>query len=461
MALWVAREVLGVDAAEVRSAWLEKAPNCMFAGDGCRDATQLPGLLRSLFFSYRRAEAEQRQRCQAIAAGLRHSVVVRGGVAHSFGAASSGQLGRGSPALQVHPMPTPIHIGMPITMVACGGDHTLLVASTGEVWAFGRNAEGQLGTGNDRDVTRPSVMPVPPAFQAACGADHSLILGRDGSVWACGRGVEGQLGSEPPGGGERATVPFPVASLPPLMQFVACGADHSVVLDGSGHALAFGENSKGQLGIGQRPAVTAVDSASQAGQFHRTPTRMVLPPGVFVISADCGGTHTLLMTDDGRVYGCGGNDQGQLGAGSSQERWAPAPVLITQNSRPQTAPGAASASTGADPSSSSCCRARRVSCGFSHSLLLSPVGAVWVLGGRGGAAASAEAAIPANSGLATPSWRVRGYLEHMPADDVVAGGGHALCISNENVFSFGVGSSGQLGDGSERPHSPTPRQVIV
>ena len=42
---------------------------------------------------------------------------------------SSGQLGRGSPAQQFHPVPIAVPLAMPVAMVACGGDHSLLVTT--------------------------------------------------------------------------------------------------------------------------------------------------------------------------------------------------------------------------------------------------------------------------------------------------------------------------------------------
>eukprot|EP00747_Dinoflagellata_sp_TGD_P116867 gnl/TRDRNA2_/TRDRNA2_172473_c0_seq1.p1 gnl/TRDRNA2_/TRDRNA2_172473_c0~~gnl/TRDRNA2_/TRDRNA2_172473_c0_seq1.p1 ORF type:complete len:670 (-),score=84.36 gnl/TRDRNA2_/TRDRNA2_172473_c0_seq1:79-2088(-) len=411
LARWVALETYGVDTEVLRA--LHRLTS---AGK-----EKLLPALKLLPFLHQRAEAIARARGQAVAAGLRHSLVIARGsnasgdstaaVAYSFGAASSGQLGRGSPAEQYSPVPTSIPLARPVASVACGGDHSLLVSPCGVVWAFGRNADGQLGIGHDKDVVRPVTMPVPPATQASCGADHSLVLAADGGVWACGRGAEGQLGVELATDSQRTLRPLRSHEAPADVQLIACGADHSVVLDSAGRAFSFGENSKGQLGIG--------NYISQ----HR-PQRMLLPPGVLAVDVACGGTHSLIVAGDMRIFGCGGNDQGQLGIGGHQDHLMPDLVL-------GRAPNVV-------------CRAQRVSCGFSHSLLLTATGAVWVLGGRNPCCAEAPVhGVP---------WRVR---------EIAAGGGHALCVAGEAVFSFGVGSSGQLGDGSERPHSPTPRRVVI
>lgn len=306
---------------------------------------------------------------------------------------------------------------VPVAMVACGGDHSLLVTSCGAVWAFGRNSDGQLGTGGDRDASRPALMVVPAAYQAACGADHSLVLATDGKVWASGRGAEGQLGTVLPDGINRTLTPLCVGSLPRI-HLVACGADHSVVVDCAGHAFGFGENSKGQLGLGHC-----------INQHH--PAEMPLPDGFLAVSADCGGTHTLVLADDSLVFGCGGNDQGQLGLGLALDRHVLSPVVLHA--------GAA-------------CRARSTSCGFSCSVLLTPSASVWVLGGRSPRADIGEAPAP---------WRVRGPFDRLRVSDVAAGGGHALCLAGDALFSLGLGQLGHHSEDVVRPPSPTPRRVFV
>jgi hypothetical protein len=394
LAAWVSREVHGVDHRLIQAVY---------------GVDEFPAM-RIHHFARRQAQAAMRAQSQLLAAGLQHSVVVRRGVALSWGAASSGQLGRGSPAQQIHPIPTSVSLSHAVTMVACGGDHSLLVASNKSVWAFGRNADGQLGTGGTKDSARPVDMLVPPASQVACGADHSLVLGIEGSVWACGRGTEGQLGIDLPNDAQGVLKPAHVMEAAHL---VACGADHSVVLDRVGRAFSFGENSKGQLGLGH--------CRSQ----HR-PAQMHMLPGSLFVSADCGGTHTLLVADDSKVYGCGSNDQGQLGSGPPEDVLSPDVVLLR-------AP-------------STICRAQRVSCGFSHSLALTGSGSLWVLGGR------------KHSGELSNPWRVRGFFDRTRVEDAAAGGSHVLSMAAGSVFTFDVGSIGH-DDSDERSYNPTPKRV--
>merc|ERR1719310_1231821 len=101
--------------------------------------------LQLLQFLSSQSEVQEQMRGQQLGAGLRHSLVMRKGVVHAFGATACGQLGVG-PGLQVVELPRCLSMPETVTMVACGGDHSLLITKSGSVWAFGRNADGQLGT---------------------------------------------------------------------------------------------------------------------------------------------------------------------------------------------------------------------------------------------------------------------------------------------------------------------------
>eukprot|EP00930_Biecheleria_cincta_P062688 TRINITY_DN4813_c0_g1_i1.p1 TRINITY_DN4813_c0_g1~~TRINITY_DN4813_c0_g1_i1.p1 ORF type:complete len:704 (+),score=61.05 TRINITY_DN4813_c0_g1_i1:71-2182(+) len=410
LAMWALKEVCGLDIHELRQ----------LRRRGRGIAEVLPAL-RAFFFAACRVSAHQQARCRSVAGGLQHSVFLQKGTAYSWGAASSGQLGRGSPAERFHPLATAINLPVLVQMVACGGDHSVVVGVCGTVWSFGRNSDGQLGTGSDRDASRPVKMAVPAASQVACGADHSLVLSLDGDIWACGRGSEGQLG-RCLDGEVRALVPLRSVSSP-RAALIACGADHSIFLDLLGRAFAFGENSKGQLGLGHC-------------ETARQPAQMLLPSGFLAVDAVCGGMHTLILADDTHVYGCGGNEKGQLGLGPKKDRLVPAPVRLH-------AKGTA-------------CRAQRVSCGFNYSLLLKD-GSVWVLGGRSAPTRNCPNEVSGRPHYATHTipWQVRGQLDELQITDIGAGGGHALCTAVEGVFSF----STSLTDNCDRPDSAAIVQV--
>ncbi|DAZ94929.1 TPA: hypothetical protein N0F65_012646 [Lagenidium giganteum] len=90
-----------------------------------------------------------------------------------------------------------------ILKLSCGAHHVLVTSEFGIVFGFGSNAYGQLGIGppNGKWSSRDPVQIPLPAKQTfvdvACGSDHSIVLGTSGQVWAFGNNWHGQLGFDP------------------------------------------------------------------------------------------------------------------------------------------------------------------------------------------------------------------------------------------------------------------------
>eukprot|EP00759_Apiculatamorpha_spiralis_P014264 PhF_6_TR21000/c0_g1_i1/m.30151/K07937/ARF1; ADP-ribosylation factor 1 len=150
-----------------------------------------------------------------------------------------------------------------VVEVSCGGCHTLARLHNGSVLAWGRNDQGQLGSGDttNRNTPYPVASPVGEGVEEgrgevlfqmiACGDYHTLALGEDGTAYACGSGRHGQLGIEPPP--QYLHTLQAVPNLPPA-RFVAAGGgynnSHSCAIAKVGGALyVWGSNSQGQLGL--------------------------------------------------------------------------------------------------------------------------------------------------------------------------------------------------------------------
>lgn len=382
-----------------------------------RELRCLPGLssvsvLRLTRFLVLQRESVICARRQQLGAGLRHSVLFKDGKVYSFGAAAFGQVGAG-PGLRQLQVPVPMPTVESVASVSCGGDHSILVGVSGAVWSFGRNVDGQCGTGGlGGTVYHPKrVTSITMAAQAACGADHSLILDVVGAVWACGRGTEGQLGRVV----EHEPVPQRVRGLPSKgCVLAACGADHSLVVDGAGRIFGFGENSKGQLGLGNRRSTYI-------------PTHVKMPHGVLAVQVACGGAHSLVLAESGCVYGFGGNEHWQLGLMDASDRISPTRITIN------------------GPRS-----INRICCGFSHSLLVTASGEAWNLGGK-------VADNKANSPI--PPRRLGGDMRGAEVVQVAAGGEHSLCLAAGTVYASGIGQEGQLGLGSQCTQCSSPRRI--
>ena len=85
-----------------------------------------------------------------------------------------------------------------IHQMSAGVDISMAVSTEGDVYAWGKAADGRLGVGiENRNITLPEKVEVGDsdfkAVDVECGYVHSMIVGLDGSVYQCGGvGTEGK-----------------------------------------------------------------------------------------------------------------------------------------------------------------------------------------------------------------------------------------------------------------------------
>ena len=70
--------------------------------------------------------------------------------------------------------------------VACGGSHTAVLTSKGEVYCWGDNSCGQGGKLNRAPFREPHRLQVPEAAKLRCGRHATLCVGRDGGAYLLG-----------------------------------------------------------------------------------------------------------------------------------------------------------------------------------------------------------------------------------------------------------------------------------
>jgi alpha-tubulin suppressor-like RCC1 family protein len=140
-------------------------------------------------------------------------------------------------------------------------NHTLAVKNDGTVWAWGANANGQLGDASTTQRTSPVQMSgVTGASAVAGGSVQSLILKSDGTVRAVGNNFYGQLGD-----GTTTQRTSSVSTGLTSVVAIAAVQNSSYALKSNGTFWAWGTNASGQLGDGtttQRTSPTQASSLS-------------------------------------------------------------------------------------------------------------------------------------------------------------------------------------------------------
>ena len=209
----------------------------------------------------------------------------------AFGRNDFGQLGLGD----CHHHDTPTRVVLPtfpgpLRQVAVGGHHSLLLDANGGVWATGLFSKGTPRTNEFVLLTN-----LPPIQYISAGRHHSMAVDGDGKVWGFSFSNElAQLGLGTTQ--EAPSSPQQVPGLPCIVS-VTCGEDYTFALDTSGALWGFGDNGKGQLGLGDT--------------FIRLRPVRVLLPSVRCCSA--GEKFSVVVDNEGIVWTCGRNSDGQLG----------------------------------------------------------------------------------------------------------------------------------------------------
>lgn len=124
-----------------------------------------------------------------------------------------GQLGTGNTTQSL--IPVSISSGFSLGKQVAGGfRHSLVISQTGAVWAWGNNSNGQLGTGSTTfsyTPTNSSILNGSYSLEAiSAGSFHSVALQSDGSLWSWGYSIYGQLGH---GNNTQLTIPTKLLTL--------------------------------------------------------------------------------------------------------------------------------------------------------------------------------------------------------------------------------------------------------
>ncbi|MDR0444435.1 MAG: InlB B-repeat-containing protein, partial [Treponema sp.] len=197
---------------------------------------------------------------------------------------------------------------LPIAVTAAGDDHSFAIDTGGNLWAWGRNNNGQLGDGTTTQRNSPVPIKAGTTFSAVSGgSDHSLAIDTDGNLWAWGDNYYGEVGD---GTKTRRNSPVPIKA-GTTFKAVAAGWIHSLAIDTAGNLWAWGSNTNGRLGDG-----TTVQK--------ETPVQIQAGTTFSAIAA--GYSHSLAIDTAGNLWAWGDNANGRLGDGTTTQRTSPVQI---------------------------------------------------------------------------------------------------------------------------------------
>ena len=281
--------------------------------------------------------------------------------------------------------------------VSAGYHHTMAIRTDGTLWAWGRNASGQLGDGTGTDRHAPVQIGTANDWKSvSVGYEHTAAIKTNGELWVWGANRHGQLGN-----GNNVSSNEPIRIGTNDWAYVSAGYHHTAAIKTNGELWSWGQNNHGKLGDG-----TAADRNNP----------VPVQPGTTWASVSAGGEHTAAIRTNGTMWAWGNNHYGQLGDGTTANRNSPVQV-----------------SSGTIWNS--------VSSGSSHTMAINTAGQLFAWGSNGngqlGNGTTTNSHAPVGIGTAN-DWA------HVSAGQI-----HTAAIkTNGELWTWGHNQYGQLGDGS-------------
>ena len=216
--------------------------------------------------------------------------------------------------------------------IAFGLQSGCAIGASGSIKCWGNGGDGQLGLGNTQNIgdssdeTGTDLPFVNLGTNASVdkivmGDKHSCALFTNGSVKCWGESSVLGLGYSTSDGGfgdgyleTGDTLPFLQFPTGRHATMIEAGKSHTCAVMDNDDLICWGDNSKGQLGLGDTD-----HRGDSAGEIGSSFTVTSVPTGRTIDSMALGWDHTCVVWDNYSVSCWGGNDHGQLGLDSTAD----------------------------------------------------------------------------------------------------------------------------------------------
>lgn len=251
----------------------------------------------------------------------------------------------------------------------------------------------------------------------ACGDSHTLVCLHNGSLYTCGNNDNSQLGHT------KSCKRFESVDTLASQQVtrVSAGSTHSAALTTAHEVFTWGNNEEGQLGRGK-----------VNDELRRVP-KLVKSLAVYsVVQVSCGGRHCIALTSECLITTWGANNFGQLGLGCKGGVRDTPEFLTCLQGIPVA----------------------QVVAGGNHCFTLSVSGAIHAWGRN----SFGQLGLNDQTDRLTPT--ACRSLRNQKIKYMSCGEDHSAALTIDGrVFTFGSGTYGQLGHGSDS-NDILPRQVL-
>lgn len=216
-----------------------------------------------------------------------------------WGSNAEGNLGQddGGRIVGDTPQPIAVAVGRSFAQVSSGQGHTCAIETSGALWCWGRNSDGELGLGPGQDgqIRAPRAVAPGRSWRAvSAGQNSSCGIDAEGKLYCWGGNDNAELGL---GDLNRRDEP---TQLSPDTDWISLSLNtfHGCALKADHSLYCWGRNVEGQLGLGDT-------------DLRLRPTRV--PGAADWIAVGAGRFFTCAAKDDRSIWCAGKNEQAQLG----------------------------------------------------------------------------------------------------------------------------------------------------
>ncbi len=246
------------------------------------------------------------------------------GTLWSWGENSAGQLGIGN--TQTQTLPVQVGTDTDWKQVAAGVSSVLALKTDGSLWGWGLNMNGEL-FGYEGRQSSPVRLGSETDWEKVLVIEfRAYAVKKDGTLWAWGDNSRNLLGFNTPTEEESTSEgnPVEVVTEPQITKPTQVTAVEGEVLAVSGcentlsvatgtdgiieKVWMFGSNADGALGDGK-----GLGNGNKDIPFATVPVNPSLKSSLKFTSMSSGQNYTMMLTDDGDIWGWGCNRGGQLG----------------------------------------------------------------------------------------------------------------------------------------------------
>jgi alpha-tubulin suppressor-like RCC1 family protein len=233
---------------------------------------------------------------------------------YSWGSNGSGRLGLNVSVLNYYSSPKQVGLLKDWGSISGsqGGAFWSAIKTDNTLWGCGYNLAGALGDGTNTTRSSPvQIGSLSNWSNVSAGGNFNVAVKTNGTMWSWGyNGTYGQLGL---GNTTSYSSPKQIGSLTNWSQ-VKSASVHSLAIKTDGTLWAWGSNYFGQLGIGTSGPYAHKSSPVQVGALT-TWSKIA-----------AGGSFSLGITTDGKLWAWGFNGNGRLGTGNTTNRSSPTQI---------------------------------------------------------------------------------------------------------------------------------------